>query len=71
MPSFKYKTQVTKSKQRKQMYVYVDKWIELHNELNKLREIVDNVQKLANSTKPDTKWLPLKNNADLGVQLST
>jgi len=55
MPSFKYKTQVTKSKQRKQMYVYVDKWIELHNELNKLREIVDNVQKLANSTKPDTK----------------
>jgi len=37
------------------MYVYVDKWIELHNELNKLREIVDNVQKLANSTKPDTK----------------
>jgi uncharacterized protein YpbB len=55
MPPFKYKTQVANSKQRKQMYVYVDKWIELHNELNKLREIVENVQKLANSTKPETK----------------
>ena len=55
MPPFKYKTGVAKESQRKQMYVYVDKWIELHNELNKLREIVDSVQKLANSIKVETK----------------
>lgn len=60
-----------KANQRKQMYVYVDKWVELHSELNKLREIVENLQKLANSTKLDTKWLHLRNNAELGVQLNT
>ena len=41
-----------KANQRKQMYVYVDKWVELHSELNKLREIVNTLKELAqNSTK--------------------
>ncbi|CAB5178877.1 hypothetical protein UFOVP157_47 [uncultured Caudovirales phage] len=46
MSAFKYKTGVAKEKQSKQMYVYVDKWIELHNELNKLREAQKSYKKL-------------------------
>jgi len=41
MPPYKYKTGASKTNQRKQMYVYVDKWVELHTELHKLRKQIE------------------------------
>jgi hypothetical protein len=36
MPPYKYKTGVKKEKQSKQMYVYTDKWVEMHNKIAQL-----------------------------------
>ncbi|CAB5238173.1 hypothetical protein UFOVP144_16 [uncultured Caudovirales phage] len=33
-----------KANQRKQMYVYVDKWVELHTELQELRKQVEELK---------------------------
>lgn len=40
MPIMNYKTgKFAKANQRKQMWVYVDKWVELHTELIELRKL--------------------------------
>ena len=33
--------QFAKANQRKQMWVYVDKWVELHTELHSLRKLLE------------------------------
>lgn len=41
MPPYKYKTGMKKENQSKQMYVYTDKWVEMHNIIKQLEHDVN------------------------------
>lgn len=40
MPPYKYKTGISKANQRKQMYVYTDNWVAMHNKITQLEQEV-------------------------------